>query len=154
VNRWKRGEAVVERLLGEGLLQQLGGAEARGEPWLDRARKTIAAAATVAETDPSSGCTLAYDGARFACMALLAHQGLRPTTRGGHLALEEAVRAQFGDTFKPFRDLRIRRNELEYPIYPDEPVETDEADQAIDAARGIVIAADKLVSHLGMFGVS
>jgi hypothetical protein len=151
LSRWKRGEGVVERLLGQGWLQQVQGAEARGEPWLDRARKTIAAAATIAETDPASGCTLAYDGARFACMALLAHQGLRPTTRGGHLAVEETVRAQFGETFKPFRDLRLRRNELEYPVYPDESVAASEANDAVDAASGIVHGAEMMVSHLGMF---
>src|ERR1700730_15225356 len=102
-------------------------------------------------TDPASGCTLAYDGARFACMALLAHQGLRPTTRGGHLAVEETVRAQFGEAFKPFRDLRLRRNELEYPVYPDESVEAVEANAAVDAARGIVSGAEGMLSHLGMF---
>jgi hypothetical protein len=107
----------VERLLGQGWLQQVQGAEARGEPWLDRARKTIAAAATVAETDPASGCT----------------------------------RAQFGETFKPFRDLRLRRNELEYPVYPDESVEAGEANGAVDAARGIVSGAERMLSHLGMF---
>ena len=84
-------------------------------------------------------------------MALLAHQGLRPTTRGGHLAVEETVRAQFGETFKPFRDLRLRRNELEYPVYPDESVEAGEANDAVDAARGIVSGAERMLSHLGMF---
>ena len=139
------------RLLSEGRLQQVHGVEARGEPWLDRARNTLTAAAKIADTDPASTCTLACDAARFACMALLAHQALRPTTRGGHLAVEEAVRAQFGDAFKPFRDLRIRRNELEYPIYPDEPIEPEEANAALDAAAGIVVAAEKLLPHLGIF---
>lgn len=151
MSRWKRGEGTVERQLTEGALQRLDGAEARGEPWLVNARKTLAAAAAIVDTHPASASTLAYDGARFACMALLAHQGLRPTTRGGHLAVEETVRAQFGDTFKPFRDLRIRRNELEYPTYPDEVVETDEADEALAAAHDIVKAAEKLLPHLGVF---
>ncbi len=142
---------MVERLLGDGMLQQVQGAEAHGQPWLDRARRTLSAAASLADTEPASACTLAYDGARFACMDLLAHQGLRPTTRGGHLGLEEAVRAQFGDAFKPFRDLRIRRNELEYPTHPDEPVEAHEAHEALDAAGAIVAAADKLLPHLAFF---
>jgi hypothetical protein len=51
MSRWKRGEPTVERLLGEGSLQQIYGAETRGEPWLDRARRTIAAAAAVTGTD-------------------------------------------------------------------------------------------------------
>jgi hypothetical protein len=151
VSRWKRGEPVVERLLGEGALQKVHGAEARGEPWLGRARRTHAAAAAAVQTDPASACILAYDGARFACTALLAQQGLRSTTRGGHLAIEEAVRAQFGETFKPFRDLRVRRNELEYPVYPDEPVEAGEAEEALEAAGGLLAAADRLLVHLGLF---
>ena len=155
MSRWQRGEATVERLLTDGSLQQLEGVEARGEPWLRTARDTLAAAAAaaaaVADAHPASACTLAYDGARFGCVALLTHQGLRATTRGGHLAVEETVRAQFGDTFKSFRDLRIRRNELEYPHYPDEQVDAEEAEKALAAARGIVDAADKLLPHVGMF---
>jgi hypothetical protein len=65
--------------------------------------------------------------------------------------VEEVVRAQFGGTFKPFRDLRIRRNELEYPIYPDDPIEAGEAEEALDSAGGIIAAADRLLPHLGMF---
>ena len=37
-----------------------------------------------------------WAAARQACVALLAQQGLRPTTAGGHYAVEEAIRAQFG----------------------------------------------------------
>lgn len=151
MTRWRRGEGTVDRLAGEGALQHVRGEEARGEPWLDRARRTMAAASAAIDADAASAFTLAYDGARFACTALLAHQGLRPTTRGGHLAVEEAVRAQFGDAFKLYRDLRIRRNELEYPTYPDETVDVEEAEQAIEAARTILAAAERLLPHLGLY---
>lgn len=151
MTRWARGEVVVERLLRDGMVQRVLGAEAQGQPWLDRAGRTLTAAASLAEAEPASACTLTYDAARFACMALLAHQGLRPTTRGGHVAVEEAVRAQFGDTFKPFRDLRIRRNELEYPIHPDEPVDAQEAAESVAAARAILAAAGQLLTHLRIF---
>ena len=148
MTRWARGVADVERLLRDGMLQQVPGAEAQGQPWLDRAGRTLAAAASLADVEPASACTLAYDAARFACMALLAHQGLRPTTRGGHVSVEEVVRAQFGDAFKPFRDLRLRRHELEYPTHPDEPVEPQEAAESIDTARTILAAAGRLLPHL------
>jgi HEPN domain-containing protein len=151
VIRWQRGEADIERLLGAGSLQRVHGAEARGGPWLERAARTVAAADAVIDTDPASACTLAYDAARFACTALLAQQGLRPTTAGGHLVVEEAVRAQFGDAFKPFRDLRIRRNELEYPTFPDEEVAVEEARESVDAARGLIDAAQRLATHLRIF---
>lgn len=141
----------MERLLRDGMLQQVHGAEANGQPWLDRAGRTLVAAASLADAEPASACTLAYDGARFACVALLAHQGLRPTTRGGHAVVEETVRAQFGDAFKSFRDLRIRRNELEYPTHPDEPVEAQEAVDSTAAGRAIMEAAGRLLPHLGLF---
>lgn len=47
--------------------------------WLVRARRTVTAARAVADLDPDSAYVLAYDAARQACTALLAHQGLRPT---------------------------------------------------------------------------
>lgn len=146
--RWERGDASIERLIAAGSLQEILGAEARGEPWLERAGRTLAAAATVVEADPASTVTLAYDAARFACAALLAQQGLRSTTRGGHLAVEEAVRAQFGDAFKPFRDLRIRRNELEYPRDPVEEVAAEEAREAVQTAGRLIEAARQLVPRL------
>lgn len=149
--RWSRGQAVIERLLEEGALQQVTGAQTQGEPWLEKARKTLEAASAVTEIDPASACTLAYDAARFACTALLAQQGLRSTTRGGHLAVEDAVRAQFGEGFKPFRNLRIRRNELEYPAYADEDVEAEEATQSLDVARSIMEAASSLLPNLRIF---
>ena len=43
--------------------------------------------------DAYSAYVLAYDAARIACIALLAQQGLRATTSGGHYAVERTVRA-------------------------------------------------------------
>ena len=106
---------------------------------------------TLVALDPSSAITLAYDAARFAAMAVLAQQGLRATTRGGHIAVDEAVRAQFGEPFRLYRALRIRRNELEYPEYADEAVESSEAVEAVADARAIVDAAAKLLPHLGLY---
>jgi HEPN domain-containing protein len=138
-------------MLSAGELQAVQGGQADGEAWLSRAHQTLETAATVATSDTASACTLAYDAARFACTALLVQQGVRPTTKGGHLVVDEAVRAQFGDNFRSFRTLRIRRHELEYPDYPDEPVEEDEAANAISSARAIIDAAEKLLPHLGFF---
>lgn len=151
MTRWSRGEAQIEQQLRAGELQALRGGLADGEPWLAKAERTVAAAATLIDTDASSAITLAYDAARFAALAVLAQQGLRATTKGGHLAVDEAVRAQFGDAFRPFRALRIRRNELEYPDHPDEVVEVVESVDAIADSRRIIEAAAKLLPHLGLF---
>ncbi|MGB6058652.1 MAG: hypothetical protein WBF71_10340, partial [Microthrixaceae bacterium] len=64
---------------------------------LDRARRHVLSAITTAKTDPDGALSLAYDAARKAATALLAHQGLRPTSTGGHLVVVTAMRQQFGD---------------------------------------------------------
>jgi hypothetical protein len=151
MSRWSRGEAQIEQQLRAGELQAVRGGLADGEPWLAKAERTLAAAATLVNTDASSAITLAYDAARFAALAILAQQGLRATTKGGHLAVDEAVRAQFGDAFRAFKTLRIRRNELEYPDHPDELVEPTEATDAIADSRRIIDSAAKLLPHLGLF---
>jgi hypothetical protein len=94
---------------------------------------------------------LAYDAARFACIALLAQQGLRATTSGGHYAVQQAVRAQFGDGFRPFGTLRRRRNELEYPHLPSDAATPEEAEQAAGIAQRIITAAGELLPQLSFF---
>lgn len=92
--RWSAGEAVVERLLTEQRVERVQSAQADGESWLERARRALDAARTLAQSAPDSSVVLAYDAARQACVALLAQQGLRSTTAGRHYAIEEVIRAQ------------------------------------------------------------
>ena len=83
---WTPGSAVIERLIQERRLESVKGAHADGSPWLERARQTLAAARAIEQASPDSAFVLAYDAARQACTALLAQQGLRPTTSGGRPA--------------------------------------------------------------------
>lgn len=151
MNRWARGEADIEQMLTAQELQRVTGAGADGGPWLAKAAVTIKTAESIAPSDPNSAYTLAYDAARFACVGLLAQQGLRPTTAGGHYAVQRAVLRQFGASFDPFAVMRRRRNELEYPEFPDETVEPREATEAITNAKNIIEAGRKLLEHLGLF---
>jgi HEPN domain-containing protein len=149
--RWKRGESEVEALLAAGELQKLTGAAANGERLLEKATVTLTTARSAVETDPDSAFVLAYDASRQALTALLAHQGLRPTTKGGHYAVEQAVRAQFGPGFRQFGALRRRRNELEYPERPGDDATRDEASEAVENAEAILAAAQGLLDQLGLF---
>ncbi len=151
MGRWPRGEADIEQLIAEGRLEPVTGAGADGSPLLEQARKTAATAAGLVQDDPYSAFVLAYDAARFACAALLAQQGLRSTVTGGHLAVENAVRAQFGDGFRPFGALRRRRNELEYLSRPADTTTPEEAEQAAKTAQQLVEAAGKLLPELSFF---
>ncbi len=152
MSRWQRGEAEIEMLLAGGELQKMTGAAANGEQWLSKARRTLSTATTAADTDPDSAFTLAYDAARFACTALLAQQGLRATTRGGHYAVEVAVRSQFDSTFDLFGGLRRQRNDIEYPMIVAAQLTPVDARSAIALATELIDAAEKLRPQLGLFG--
>lgn len=102
MSRWRVGEAEVETLLAERALQPVTGSAADGTHGLARARRTLASAQVLLDADPTNALVLAYDAARQACTALPAQQGLRPTTTGGHIAVERTVRAQFGAPFAPY----------------------------------------------------
>jgi hypothetical protein len=151
MTRWQRGEAEIERMLAGGELEVLTGAVADGEPWLSKARRTLSTAAGAADSDPDSAFTLAYDAARFACTALLAQQGLRATTRGGHYAVEAAVRRQFGATFDRYGALRRQRNDIEYPVNAAARLARDDARSAIAVATDLTAAAEQLLPHLALF---
>ena len=81
----------------------------------------------------------------------LPSKGLRPTSAGGHVAVDSAIRAQFGDGFRGFGYLRRRRNELEYPSASTAASDVDEANEAVAESRGIVQAAEQLLPNLGFF---
>ncbi|WP_426508430.1 hypothetical protein ACPPVO_58270 [Dactylosporangium sp. McL0621] len=149
--QWAQGADKIRELLQLGDLQKIQGADANGEPLLDKAHRTLLSAVVLADKDPDSSYTLAYDAARFACTALLAQQGLRPTSKGGHYAIEQAVRAQFQDHFRRFGALRRRRNELEYPSAQEIGTTPTEAAEAHDESRSIIEAAGKLLPHLSFF---
>jgi HEPN domain-containing protein len=144
------GEAEIEKLLAERQLQQVTGAQANGEHLLRRAARTLSTASDIVD-DPDSAYILAYDAARYAGTALLAQQGLRPTTSGGHYAVELALRSQFGNGFRPFGAMRRRRHELEYPSGPAETTTPKEAHEAIEDAQRLYDAASRLLPTLGVF---
>lgn len=149
--RWARGEDEVEELLHTQRLQQVRPNPAMSEELLQRATLTSSSARAVVAEDPDSAFVLAYDAARHALTALLAQQGLRPTAKGGHYALERAVRAQFGADFERFGALRRRRHELEYPVTPGGDASHAEAVEAIEVVEEIVEAAQLLLPELDSF---
>ena len=77
-------------------------------------------------------------------------QGLRATTRGGHIAVIDAAKAQFNDrggleVFGRLHALRRRRNRTEYPDLDSPGIDVDDARQALDTARSVIEAAERLL---------
>ena len=151
MSRWPTGEAEIERLIANNQLQQVIGGQENGAHLLQKASRTLETAGEVADQDPDSAYVLAYDAARYAGTAILAQQGLRPTTSGGHYVIEVALRVQFGDGFRPFGAMRRRRKELEYPTGPGETTTHDEAQRAIQDAEALLQAAQQLLPTQTIF---
>ncbi|GLZ30294.1 hypothetical protein Lesp02_24840 [Lentzea sp. NBRC 105346] len=151
MSRWNRGSGTIDDLLAQRHLDRVTGAAAVGDPWLRQADRKLNTAKQIVDDDPESAFCLAYDAARFAGTALLAQQGLRPTQAGGHTAVSDAVRDQFGGSFAQLGTLRRRRNELEYPAFPGEQAEPAEAKAAIAAAEQILSDGRRLIEHPGLY---
>jgi hypothetical protein len=103
----------------------------------------------LSSSDLSGAYQLAYDALRKSAASLPAAQGLRATSRGGHIAIQEAAQAQFGSTIKAFRSIgRIRRarNSFEYPTHAPGPSRDDVRD-AIAAATQAHDAALKILEQ-------
>ena len=116
---WQPGKDKVAELLDAAELQHVTTDHRVARLLLDDAARHLATAAVgLSSGDLSGAYQLAYDALRKSAASLLAEQGLRATSRGGHIAIQEAAQAQFGSTVKAFRSFgRIRRarNNFEYP---------------------------------------
>jgi uncharacterized protein (UPF0332 family) len=116
---WQPGRDKIDELLAAAELEQVTADYRIARLLLDDAGRHLATAATALSSGDLSGAyQLAYDALRKSAASLLAVQGLRATSRGGHIALQEAAQAQFGSTviaFRSFGRIRRARNNFEYP---------------------------------------
>jgi hypothetical protein len=152
---WEHGAADIERLLKGGELQSVASDPAAGARLLADARRHLSSVRSIKDSDPNAAFALLYDAVRKACSALLEVQGLRATSRGGHIAIRDAVLAQFGDlsggeALRPYDRLRRRRNDIEYPD-SSTSADADEIDEGLQRATAIVEYAERLMEHLPPF---
>lgn len=155
---WERGRQAVEQLIEQGDIERVPGSAELAGRLLDEARGHRASAIAIAPTDPPGSYQLAYDAARKAAAALLAVQGLRATSKGGHIAVEEVIREQFGGpagvhAFRAFSRLRRRRKGSEYPDLDTPTMTPEDLREGIDVSGEILDAATKLLreGRLGEF---
>ena len=154
--RWAKGEERVTELLETRHLQRVVADSDTAASLLVSARRHLASARLTADSDPEAAYSLAYDAARKSATALLAHQGLRPTTAGGHLAVVDVMRAQFPGVpgLMSLDRLRRRRNQAEYPDPAGyDSITTEEADEAIQVAATCIASVERLLEldELGVF---
>ncbi|MGH9228415.1 MAG: hypothetical protein ACRD07_06730 [Acidimicrobiales bacterium] len=147
---WERGRAEIERLIADNELERVTPSDEVAARLIADAEAHLSLAAKGIEDDPAGALQLSYDASRKASAALLAVQGIRATTRGGHIAVIDAVKFQFNDrggmeVFGRLHALRRRRNRTEYPDLDTPGVNEDDARQALDTAQAVVDAAKRLL---------
>src|SRR5690348_5148472 len=104
--RWQQGRPAIDGMLARHELERVPASRPHADLLLTQADSHLRSASAVAETDPTGAFQLLYDAARRALNAVLENQGLRPTSRGGHIVVLDAVAAQLdpplGGVLRPF----------------------------------------------------
>jgi len=143
---------AIDYLIERGRLERVTPRKETAEHLVREARRHLASAAHLAQTeDQSMAFVAAYDAARKSLSAILAVQGIRAKGGdGGHAVLLDAVRPQFPEhrqELQRFDWMRTVRNNTEYPDF-DTPVATaqDVADARSAAAAIVDLAAGFVVS--------
>ena len=146
---WETGSERVQELIDRGELGQVPPDDELARRMLADARRHLATAAAAQSTEDLSGAyQLAYDALRKSAASLLEAQGLRSTSRGGHITVQDAVIAQFGSSIRALRSfsrLRRARNTFEYPSTQTPGPSEDDVKDAIRVAREVNDAADKIL---------
>jgi hypothetical protein len=132
-------------MLSQAELERVVASDDLADRLLHEAARHLKSARAIKAADPTGSLQLAYDAARKACAALLAVQGLRATAAGGHIAVQDVVRAQFGAVFAQFPRLRRARAQREYPDLTTPTTTAEDATFAVDAGADMLESATKLI---------
>lgn len=153
--RWEQGRSVIDALLTTRDLERVAASAEHAAELIGQARKHMASAQRIADDDPAGAFQLLYDAARKALCAILENQGLRPTSRGGHIAVLDAVSAQLdppmGKVLRLFDRLRRRRNDAEYPRQDSSGLETADVLRDIPKIEDILDLAAHVVDQMSPY---
>jgi hypothetical protein len=152
IRRWQQGRADIEGLLESRRLQAVAADRDLAELYLDQARRHLESARSALPGDPAGSFQLAYDAGRKALTAVLENQGLRVTSRGGHIAIEESLRAQLvppmGRLINDFGWMRMLRNQTEYPTFDRPMAAREDAEAAARISANLVAMAERLLDEM------
>lgn len=153
--RWDQGRATIEQMLADADLQRVPASRELADRLLAQARSHASSAAKVCDEDPEGGYALAYDAARKALAAILENQGLRVTSKGGHIAIFESVRAQLdppmGRTIRRFNRMRSRRNDAEYPPVDAPRLDAEDVREELGNTNEIIQLAIRVLDEMSPF---
>ena len=151
MTRWDTGRDEVEAMVAAGYLEQVAPSAENAARLLAEAERHLRSAELVADADPAGVYDLLYAAARKSMAAALAVQGLRATSKGGQIAVQEAVTAQLGRSgavVRPFGRLRRTRNDADYPRLDTPELSAEDIAEDLPKAKEIVAAMQRLLPHI------
>ncbi|MFF9642872.1 HEPN domain-containing protein [Kitasatospora aureofaciens] len=153
--KWQQGRAAVESMFARKELERVPASRGQADNLLAQASNHLKAAEAVMSFDAVGAYQLMYDAARKALVAILENQGLRPTSRGGHIAVLEAVSAQLdpplGATLKSFDRMRRRRNQAEYADLDAPGIEAQDVINDVPKVKAIIELAQRVLDEMSPF---
>ena len=155
VGSWGQGRGKIDSLIEEEKLQKVTASRTHANRLLKQAQNHLASSASTAEDDPEGSYALLYTAARKSLTAVLEVQGLRPTTKGGHVVISDALKAQIdpplGRILVTYNRLRRSRHDSEYPPVSEPELTADDVRQDLDKAKEIVKVSEKLMDQLPIY---
>jgi hypothetical protein len=153
--QWHQGRATIDGMLARRELDQVPASRSHADLLLAQAQGHLTSAQAIAASDAIGAYQLLYDAARKALNAVLENQGLRATSRGGHIAVLDAVSAQLdpplGGVLRPFDRLRRRRNQAEYPAAGQPTFNPDDVARDLPKVREILETATKVLDQMSPY---
>ena len=153
--RWNQGRTDIDKLIADGGLQRVPPNREHADQLLVQSRKDLASAELLLDSNPKRAYESLYDAARMALTAVLENEGLRPTSRGGHIAPYSAVIAQLdppmGAILRPFDRMRRTRNRSEYPSFSTPDVTPDNVRADLPVAESIVEVCGSVLDNMSPY---
>ena len=153
--RWNQGRATIDKLIADGELQRVPPSREHADQLLAQALKDMESAELLRDSNPKRAYESLYDAARMALTAVLENQGLRPTSRGGHIAPYTAVAAQLdppmGAVLRPFDRMRRTRNRSEYPSFTTPDVTAGNVTTDLPAAEAIIKTCEGVLDEMSPY---
>lgn len=145
----------MQGLINEGRLQKVAASRTHADRLTQQAKRHLASASTIANSDPEGAYALLYTASRKALTAVLEVQGLRPTVSGGHVVVYLALRAQLdppmGKIILSFNRMRRSRHDNEYPPVSEPELSLNDVLEDLDKSADIVGRAEKLLDEFPIF---
>jgi HEPN domain-containing protein len=153
--RWNQGRTEIDKLIADGELQRVPPNREHADQLLAQSRKDLASAELLLDSNPKRAYESLYDAARMALTAVLENEGLRPTSRGGHIAPYSAVIAQLDPPMdailRPFDRMRRTRNRSEYPSFTTPDVTPDNVRADLPVAESIVEVCGSVLDEMSPY---